>query len=113
MSSRSATPAPLLLALILCALCFSSLAPGAQGEEVFLRASQVGYRPEDVKTAIAFSKTPLPGSFAIVAVDTHQVVFTGRTRPVAHAQWGQFTNHAELDFSALRTPGRYQVRLGE
>ena len=113
MSSRSATPAPLLVALILCALCFGSLTPGTQGEEVFVRASQVGYRPEDIKTAIAFSKTSLPGSFAIVAVDTHQVVFTGRTRLVDHAQWGQFTNHAELDFSALRTPGRYQVRLGE
>ena len=28
-------------------------------------------------------------------------------------KWGQFENHVELDFSALKTPGRYVLRVGE
>ena len=34
-------------------------------------------------------------------------------RASTNATWGQFTNHAELEFSALTNAGRYVLKLGE
>ena len=84
-----------------------------QAEEVFIRASQIGYRPQDVKIALAFAKSPLPASFAVVAADSGIVVLQGNNKPVVDVKWGQFEKHVELDFSALQTPGRYVLRVGE
>ena len=33
--------------------------------------------------------------------------------PITGTSWGQFTNHAELDFSALTNGGRYTLRVGD
>ena len=49
----------------------------------------------------------------MVAADTGKVLFEGKAKPIAGVTWGQFENHAELDFSALKTPGRYVLRVGE
>ena len=35
----------------------------------------------------------------------------GTPRPAAVQRWGAFSTHAELDFSALRKPGRYRIRV--
>jgi endoglucanase len=85
----------------------------SQAEEVFIRASQLGYRPEDAKIGIAFAKSTLPDSFAVVAADSGTAVLQARTRPVTGVRWGQFENHVELDFSVLTLPGRYVLRVGE
>src|ERR1035441_415914 len=81
--------------------------------EIFIRASQIGYRPMDAKLAIAFSVFSLPDSFSIAAAYSGAVVFQGKTKPVEDVKWGQFENHAELDFSALTVQGRYVIRVGE
>jgi hypothetical protein len=81
-------------------------------EEVFIRANQVGYRPEDAKIGIAFGKTGLPASFAAVAADSRVTVLQGQARPVTGVKWGRFEQHVELDFSALKTPGRYVLQVG-
>src|SRR5664280_2188322 len=82
-------------------------------EEVFIRANQVGYRPEDAKIGIAFGKTGLPASFAAVAADSGVTVLQGKARPVTGVKWGQFEQHVELDFSVLKTPGRYSLKVGD
>ena len=51
-------------------------------EEIFVRANQVGYLPQDTKIAIAFSRSSLPDSFVVVAADSGAAAFQGRTRPV-------------------------------
>ena len=84
-----------------------------QAGEVFIRASQAGYRPQDAKIALAFSKSALPDSFKVVVADSGAVVFTGKTRPIIGVRWGGFENHADLDFSPLKAPGRYLVQAGD
>jgi endoglucanase len=98
-----------------CVLLLVALAGVAslRADEVFIRANQVGYQPQDVKLAIAFAKSSLPAPFALIAADTGKVVFEGKAKPLAGVTWGQFENHADLDFSALKTPGRYVLRFGE
>jgi hypothetical protein len=79
---------------------------------IFVRANQVGYRPQDAKIGIAFGRVALPDSFAVVRADSGIAAFQGKTKPVTGVKWGQFENHVELDFSALRAAGRYVLRVG-
>jgi len=86
---------------------------GASAEEVFIRANQVGYSSRDAKVAVAFSHSALPVTFSVVDAKTGKLNFTHPIRAITNATWGQFTNHAELDFSALTNAGRFVLKLGE
>jgi hypothetical protein len=86
----------------------------APAAEIHLRASQVGYHMNEGGVAVAFSKSPLPAEFRIVQESNPgNVFFQGRARAITNATWGQFTHHAELDFSSLHTPGRYVIKFGD
>lgn len=76
-----------------------------------VRASQVGYTVQGPKLAVALGREPLGGRFDVIEVDSGRSVFRGVTRPVTGMSWGRFSHVAELDFSALRRPGRYRLRL--
>ena len=95
--------------LVVMAMLLSSV----RAEEIFLRANQLGYGLRDAKIAVAFSRSALPPAFSVVEADSQKVAFEGTAKPVAARKWGQFENHAELDFSALKTPGRYVLRVGD
>lgn len=86
---------------------------GTARAQIFVRVSQTGFAPRDVKVGLAFSETALPDAFVVEQADTGQVVWRGAARPVRDATWGRFSHHAELDFSGLNQPGRYRVRVGE
>jgi endoglucanase len=113
--ARGYFPSPWRVAICRCVILigigFAIL--GARAEGIFIRVNQVGYQPQEAKIAIAFSTSRLPDSFAVVGVESGTSVFQGRTRPVTGVKWGQFENHAELDFSALTAPGRYVIQVGE
>jgi hypothetical protein len=83
-----------------------------QAEEVFIRVNQAGYRPQDAKIGIAFAKSALPDSFSVLVADSDTVAFEGKAKPVPGMKWGQFDNHVELDFSPVKVPGRYVLRVG-
>ncbi len=98
---------------LLCLIC-GLLPASAWAADIFIRANQVGYHLNEAKVALAFSRAPLPEEFRLVAERNERLVFhQGKTRLIRDATWGQFEHHAELDFSAVRTPGRYVLRLGE
>lgn len=82
------------------------------GGKNFVRCSQIGYRPEDVKTGIAFGEGEVAKSFRVVRAKDGQVVYEGtgveKTEP-----WGRVKRHLECDFSSVREPGRYQLQVGE
>ncbi|HWP44228.1 MAG TPA: glycoside hydrolase family 9 protein [Blastocatellia bacterium] len=104
--------------LLIAALAlFSSIAPLLMAEAradgaIFIRMNQTGFRPRDVKTAVAFARSPLPQGFTVIDAATGQAAFKGEARQ-APGRWGEFEHHTELDFSALKKPGRYFLRLGE
>ena len=80
---------------------------------IYLRASQVGYPVQSPKLAVALAHEPLPEHFDVVEIDSGRSVFQGATRSSPGMSWGQFKHVAELDFSALRQPGRFRLRLGK
>ena len=99
-----------VLLLGFCTVLFAH-APAADGQSVlFIRVNEVGFRPDDVKTAVAFGREPLPAEFRVLNATSGSIVFTGRTKPL-DGNWGEFSHHAELDFSALRTTGAYLIEI--
>src|SRR3954469_14343396 len=87
------------------------LAGSVHAEQVYIRANQLGYTPSDLKTGLAFSLGELPETFDVL--DLHNArVFQAKTKPLSGVPWGQFKQHAELDFSRLDKPGRYVLQVG-
>lgn len=84
----------------------------AAADTAYVRVNQVGYLPGDAKVAIAFAEAPVGGTFAVVDASTDEVVFEGALRRSEADGWGTFSHFYELDFSDVREPGRYFVRLG-
>jgi endoglucanase len=84
------------------------------GQEIHVRANQIGYHMNHVGVAMAFSKSPFPPDFTLVSESNEgNVFFNGKTRPITNATWGQFKYHAELDLSAFHTPGKFILKIGE
>src|SRR5207237_10545303 len=76
---RSCHGARLLLALPILASVFSValITPATADSErqTFVRINQLGYRPLDPKSAVAFSRAVLPQRFTVIDAGTQQVVF--------------------------------------
>lgn len=102
---------PRHLFLTLAAACFLLFAEAANAQEIFIRLNQIGFRPNDPKTAVVFSKGPLPETFALVDDAKRTVVFTASLR-LTGGKWGEFERHAIADFSSWNTSGKYSIRVG-
>lgn len=85
-------------------------AAAPQPAPVYVRASQLGYLPRDPKVAVVFSAGALPERFEVLDEDG-RVAADGEVRRAGPQQWGAFTAHARIDFTALARPGRYRIRL--
>jgi endoglucanase len=83
----------------------------APAQQIFIRANQVGYSPDAPKVALAFAQDSLPAVFSLVSTDNQREVFRASTKLVTGASWGNWSNHVDLNFTAFKTPGRYQLRL--
>ena len=99
-----------LLVLALCALPALTAAQTAK-IRFYIRVNQLGFRPRDVKTAVAFGHETLPATFRVRDANTGAVVFTGRSAAL-NGSWGDFAHHAELNFSGLRREGKFVIELG-
>ncbi len=53
-----------------------------RADEVFIRASQVGYDAGDPKLAMAFSRSPVSAEFTVVDAETGTPAFTGKPAPM-------------------------------
>jgi hypothetical protein len=95
--------------VLLSLVVIASTSPHAPAENrAFVRVNQLGYRPGDVKVAIALGRDELPERFVVIDAATRRKVFTGASRRSAE-RWGQFAHHAELDFSAFENRGDYFI----
>ena len=79
--------------------------------ELYLRLNQLGFTPDQPKSAIVFSREPVPAEFQIVHASTGAVVFTGATKTI-DGSWGQYDHYVELDFSSFRQEGTYTIKVG-
>jgi endoglucanase len=89
----------------------------AKDTNLHVRLNQIGYRPADSKIAVAFSTEPIGPSFSIYPAEhpasDSRAAFEGRVTPLPGLTRGKWPRHAELDFSKLKKPGRYVLRVGQ
>jgi peptidoglycan/xylan/chitin deacetylase (PgdA/CDA1 family) len=85
---------------------------GIFAQTAYLRVNQIGYPATDAKKALAFARAPLAGDFLLIDAATGRTVFSAPLKAVPAANWGaDFKFYYELDFSAVRVPGRHFIRL--
>jgi hypothetical protein len=88
------------------------LAASAAHADTFVRVNQLGYKPSDVKVAIALTTSDVPVKFQVIDASTSKPAYEGASK-ILDEKWGQFDTHVELDFSALNKDGEYFVKLGD
>jgi endoglucanase len=97
------------LLLLVAAVGFVAI-PGAD-VVTYVRVNQIGYLPDDSKVAIAFSESRIRGRFEVLDEATGARVHRGTLQRSTAPGWGRFDYYYELDFSPVRTSGRYTIRL--
>lgn len=88
------------------------LAAAVSAQTAHLRVNQIGYLGADAKKAIAFSRQALAGDFLLVDAATGKAVWRAPLKESGAENWGaDFEFYYELDFSAVKQPGRYFVQI--
>jgi hypothetical protein len=107
MTVRSRTPFALAVVCLASAACRGAMAQETPAPRAgpWVRVNQVGYLPDDPKIALLSSDWRLGGRFTVGGLSASIGPDQGA--------WGPFAHNYRLDFSALKTPGRYRVRIGD
>lgn len=80
-------------------------------ENIFIRLNQVGFLPNDNKTAVVLSKIDLKNkNYKLAKIDDNSTVFTSAIVDSA-VSYGAFPFCYELDFSSLRSEGNYILSI--
>lgn len=83
----------------------------AQQVELFIRVNQVGFLPNDIKTAIVFSNQDLSNkNFKVINQNSKKEVFSDRLI-INKGIWGNFKNHYSIDFSKVQSNGEYYLEI--
>jgi len=94
---QNRTWSPLLLALV--------FTQAAIADDIWIRANQIGYLPDDPKVAILSSDEPQSGSFTVGAF----TAYIGEDQ----GAWGPFAHNYRLDFSDFKNAGEHRVAFGD
>src|ERR1017187_6250367 len=99
------------------ALALALSGAAVSNTNLYIRVNQIGYRAGDTKIAMAFAASPIGPSFSICpagpASSNSKAVYEGMVTVIEGGAWGKWTQHAELDFSKFKQPGRYVLCVGE
>ncbi len=88
--------------------CHTSLS-----NDIFIRTNQIGFFPDDLKTAVILSKTNLQGKpFYILENNSSEIKFEGSVAD-SPSVYGNFNFCYEIDFSSLNTTGTYKIKLAD
>ncbi|MGE3240782.1 MAG: glycoside hydrolase family 9 protein [Pirellulales bacterium] len=88
-----------------CGLVLLAAAVAPAAEQSWIRVNQVGYLPDDPKIAVLSSDVPLSGEYSI---GDHRASIGPD-----QGAWGPFAHNYRLDFSSVRSPGRYRIKFGD
>jgi len=96
---------PLIVLSLLFYSCTSQL-----NENLFIRLNQVGFLPDDYKTAIILSKTPFEEKFfRIKNAENDEEVFIDSLNKLPYKLNSEIKYSALIDFSALKSKGEYFI----
>ena len=77
-------------------------------ENIFIRTNQVGFLPEDLKTAIILSEKDLSDKpFLIVDANSDEIIYKNKVKDTSFV-YAEFNFCYEIDFSSVRSKGVLQ-----
>lgn len=80
---------------------------------IYIRTNQVGFLPEELKTAVILSKTNLQNKpFYILENNSNKIKFEGSVKD-SPSVYGNFNFCYEIDFSSLSSIGKYRIKLSD
>ncbi len=81
-------------------------------EDLHIRINQVGYFPNEIKSAIVFSAKNLKAhQFSLLDAKSKKVIFTNKLSE-NKGTWGNFNFHYLADFTAFVQQGNYTLEVG-
>lgn len=96
----------LLFSQIVLISCTSSIS-----DIIYIRSNQVGFLPEDTKTAVILSKIDLQGkNFSILNNNTEEIQLE-KSIADTPSVYGDFNFCYEVDFSEIKNSGKYKIKL--
>ncbi|MFA3781687.1 glycoside hydrolase family 9 protein [Melioribacteraceae bacterium 4301-Me] len=79
--------------------------------EIFIRVNQLGFLPDDLKTAVILSNTNLSGKiFSVIDKKNNMKIFSGRIGN-NEGKYGDFNYTYVIDFSKVRNAGIYFIEV--
>jgi len=79
--------------------------------KIYIRTSQVGFLPDDIKTGIIFSKNKIEASkYYIINSITQKPAFEDRL-PDSIFTYGKFNFALPIDFTSLKKKGKYYIEV--
>jgi len=79
-------------------------------DKIYIRINQLGYLPGESKIAIAFSHTIIKEDFYLVLQNSKSIIATIKPKRSKSKGWGTFKYYYEINFSKIKSPGRYFIR---
>ena len=83
---------------------------GSSPEPAHIRINQVGYLPQETKTAILFRNSRVNEKFELINESSGSQVLVLKPKRSSSEGWGTYTYYYELDFSAINQAGTYFLR---
>ncbi len=84
--------------------------PEQSGEVVYLRVNQVGYLPDEPKSALLFSGSRITERIQLVDQVSGEVQATYQPERAKEPGWGRFMYYYRIDFTEFTRTGRYYLR---
>ena len=75
--------------------------------KVYIRVNQIGYLTGESKTAIAFSHSAIKENFLLISENSKSTITTIKSIHSKSKGWGTFKFYYEIDFSNIRSQGKY------
>ena len=80
---------------------------------VFIRTNQVGFLPDDIKTAVILSNKDLSQNyFSLIDLVSNQVVYKNKINDSTYV-YGNFDFCYEIDFSTINQKGEYVIKVDD
>ncbi|MDH7603833.1 MAG: glycoside hydrolase family 9 protein [Melioribacter sp.] len=81
--------------------------------DFYIRLNQIGFLPDDIKTAVVISKTKLDNKEAIIKeINSDKVIYRTYLQELSNG-YGNFRYTYKIDFSNLRTEGEFEILINK
>ncbi len=98
----------LLLFFPLVLLTCNSAAENSIKKDIFIRADQVGYLPNDFKSGVILANESLSNKTITIKSNSNKEVYSTKLKS-SFGKYGEFNYSYQFDFSQLKTKGKYYI----